>query len=172
MATSIASKIPSKALSRLLLFTPKTQLTQTLCTLTKPSEAQTQKLERIADELLTLSKLENYDYNILLRYKMGLNKYGPAAVGLQSGGTVASGNVTQVKEATEKVVFDVKIEKFDAASKIKIIKEVRAFTDLGLKDAKELVEKAPVVVKKGLTKDEAEAISEKLKALGATVVLE
>ncbi|KAL8117720.1 uncharacterized protein LOC141723288 [Apium graveolens] len=169
MATSIASK----TLSRLFLSTHKPQLAQTLCTLTKPSEAQTQKLERIADELLSLSKLENYDYNILLRYKMGLNKYGPAAVGLQSGGSVSSsGPVSQVKEAAEKVVFDVKLEKFDPASKIKIIKEVRGFTDLGLKDAKELVEKAPVLVKKGLTKDEAEAISEKLKALGATVVLE
>lgn len=172
MATSIVSKIPSKTLSRLFLFTHKTPFTQPLCTLTKPSETQTQKLERIADELLTLSRLENYDYNILLRHKMGLNKYGPAAVGLQSGSVSSSGPATQVKEATEKVVFDVKIEKFDAASKIKIIKEVRGFTDLGLKDAKDLVEKVPVVVKKGLTKDEAEAISEKLKALGATVVLE
>lgn len=103
---------------------------------------------------------------------MGLNKYGPAVVGLQSG-TVSAGPATaEVKEATEKLVFDVKLEKFDAASKIKIIKEVRAFTELGLKDAKDLVEKVPVVVKKGLTKAEAEAISEKLKALGATVVLE
>ncbi|KAL1803326.1 hypothetical protein ACET3Z_031973 [Daucus carota] len=67
------------------------------------------------------------------------------------------------------MVFEVKLEKFDAAAKIKIIKEVRAFTDLGLKDAKDLVEKVPVVVKKGLSKEEAEANSEKLKALGATV---
>ncbi|KAK1363720.1 Ribosomal protein L12/ ATP-dependent Clp protease adaptor protein ClpS family protein [Heracleum sosnowskyi] len=167
MVTSIASK----TLSRLFLFTHKTPLAQTLCTLTKPSEAQTQKLERIADELLSLSKLEKYDYNILLRHKMGLNRYGPAAVGLQSG-AVSSGPATEVQEATEKLVFDVKIEKFDTSSKIKIIKEVRSFTDLGLKDAKALVEKVPVVVKKGLTKAEAEAISEKLKAVGATVVLE
>ncbi|KAL4579138.1 hypothetical protein LXL04_015274 [Taraxacum kok-saghyz] len=58
------------------------------------------------------------------------------------------------------------------ATKIKIIKEVRAFTDLRLKEAKDLVEKVPVVVKKGITKDDAEAITSKLKDLGATVVLE
>ncbi|WOH10187.1 hypothetical protein DCAR_0729650 [Daucus carota subsp. sativus] len=170
MTSSIASKLPSKTLSRLLLFTRKTPLCQPFCTLTK-AQAQTQKLERIADELLSLSKLELHDYNILMRHKMGLNKYGPAAVGLQSG-SGSAGPATEVKAAAEKMVFDVKLEKFDAAAKIKIIKEVRAFTDLGLKDAKDLVEKAPVVVKKGLTKEEAEAISEKLKALGATVVLE
>ncbi|WOH15460.1 hypothetical protein DCAR_0935001 [Daucus carota subsp. sativus] len=166
MTTSVASK----TLSRLLHFTHKTPLCQPFCTLTKP-QAPTQKLQRIADELLTLSKLEMYDYSILMRHKMGLNKYGPAAAGLQSG-SVSAGPAAEVKAATEKMVFDVKLEKFDAAAKIKIIKEVRAFTDLGLKDAKDLVEKVPVVVKKGLSKEEAEAVSEQLKALGATVVLE
>lgn len=70
------------------------------------------------------------------------------------------------------MVFDIKLEKFDAAAKIKIIKEVRTFTDLGLKEAKDLVEKAPVVLKKGLTKEEAGAIVDKLKEIGATAVLE
>lgn len=69
-------------------------------------------------------------------------------------------------------MFDVRIDKFDASAKIKVIKEVRGFTDLGLKEAKELVEKTPVVVKKGVTKEEAEAIAAKLKTAGATVVLE
>ena len=71
-----------------------------------------------------------------------------------------------------KTAFDVKIEKYEAAAKIKIIKEVRAVTDLGLKEAKELVEKAPVVVRTGLPKEEAEALAAKLKAAGATVALE
>lgn len=73
---------------------------------------------------------------------------------------------------TEKTAFEIKLEKFDAAAKIKVIKEVRAFTDLGLKEAKELVEKAPVVLKKGVTKEEAAPILEKLKEVGATVTLE
>ncbi|KAK7858493.1 50s ribosomal protein l7/l12 [Quercus suber] len=54
--------------------------------------------------------------------------------------------------------------------KEKIIKEVRTFTDLGLKEAKELVEKVPVVLKKGLTKEEADPILAKLKELGATIM--
>ena len=74
--------------------------------------------------------------------------------------------------AAVKTAFDVKIEKYDAAAKIKIIKEVRAMTDLGLKEAKELVEKAPVVVRAGLPKEEAEALAAKLKAAGAAVALE
>jgi large subunit ribosomal protein L7/L12 len=69
-------------------------------------------------------------------------------------------------------VFDVKLEGFDAAAKIKVIKEVRTFTDLGLKEAKDLVEKAPTLLKKGVTKDEAEKIMEKLKQIGAKVSME
>lgn len=65
-----------------------------------------------------------------------------------------------------------KLESFEAASKIKVIKEVRSFTDLGLKEAKDLVEKTPSVLKKGVSKEEGEQIIEKMKAIGAKVVLE
>lgn len=143
-------------------------IAHTLCTAT---ETRTQKLERIADQLLDLNKLEKHDYAILFRHKMGLNRYGPAVSGLGSSGP-SSGPAAAEAKAEEKTIFDVKLEKFDAAAKIKVIKEIRAFTDLGLKEAKELVEKAPAVVKKGVTKDEANAIIEKLKAIGATAVLE
>ncbi|KAI3768269.1 hypothetical protein L2E82_18809 [Cichorium intybus] len=142
--------------------------------LSTATETQTQKLERIADEILSLTKLERNDYAVLLRYKMGFNNYGPAVTGIgspSSAGAASAGPGSDAK-AAEKVVFDVKLEKYDAATKIKIIKEVRAFTDLGLKEAKDLVEKVPVVVKKGITKDDAESIMAKLKDLGATVVLE
>ncbi|KAF8013791.1 hypothetical protein BT93_I1596 [Corymbia citriodora subsp. variegata] len=72
----------------------------------------------------------------------------------------------------EKTVFEVKLESYKASAKIKIIKEVRSFTDLGLKDAKDLVEKTPVVLKAGVSKEEGDQIMEKLKALGAKVVME
>ncbi|CAI9764669.1 unnamed protein product [Fraxinus pennsylvanica] len=72
----------------------------------------------------------------------------------------------------EKTTFDVKLEKFEAAAKIKVIKEVRAFTDLGLKEAKELVEKVPVILEQQLTKDEANSIIEKIKAAGGVAVME
>ncbi|XP_060194172.1 uncharacterized protein LOC132623427 [Lycium barbarum] len=145
-------------------------IVSTLCTVT---ETRTQKLERIADQLLDLNKIEKYDYAILFRHKMGLNRYGPAVSGLGSGSSSAGpgAGATDAK-VEEKIIFDVKLDKFDAAAKIKVIKEIRSFTDLGLKEAKELVEKAPAVVKKGVTKDEANAIIEKLKAIGATAVLE
>ncbi|KAF5733378.1 hypothetical protein HS088_TW17G00921 [Tripterygium wilfordii] len=163
---SLSSKIPSKVLAGRL-----TTIHRRLCTATATaSETRTQKLERIADELMNLTKLERYDYSILFRHKMGLNRFGPAV----SGPISASADTADVKAAAEveKTAFDIKLEKFDSAAKIKIIKEVRTFTDLGLKEAKDLVEKVPVVLKKGVTKEEANSIIEKLKELGATVVLE
>ncbi|KAF5463238.1 hypothetical protein F2P56_019168 [Juglans regia] len=66
----------------------------------------------------------------------------------------------------ENTVFELKHESYEAASKIKIIKEVRSFTDLGLKEAKDLVEKTPSVFKRGVSK-EGEQIIEKMKALEA-----
>lgn len=65
-----------------------------------------------------------------------------------------------------------KLASFDAKSKIKVIKEVRAITGLGLKEAKELVEGAPSVLKKDMKKEEAEEIVNKLKEVGAVVELE
>ncbi|CAA3023062.1 50S ribosomal L7 L12 [Olea europaea subsp. europaea] len=90
----------------------------------------------------------------------------------RSAAGVGSASAATPQAAKEKTAFDVKLEKFDASAKLKVIKEIRAFTDLGLKEAKDLVEKAPVVVKKGVLKDEAEKIVQKLKEVGATVVLE
>lgn len=106
---------------------------------------------------------------------MGLNRYGPAVTGLGSSVSASAGTgsgTADAKAAAEKTAFDIKLEKYDAAAKIKIIKEVRSFTDLGLKEAKDLVEKVPCVLKKGVTKEEANSIIDKLKALGASVVLE
>ncbi|CAN1287599.1 50S ribosomal protein L7/L12 [Linum perenne] len=87
-----------------------------------------------------------------------------------AGGGPAASKV--VEEKKEKTAFDLKLEKFDAAAKIKVIKEVRAFTNLGLKEAKELVEKAPVVLKQGVTKEEGNSIVEKIKAAGGVAVME
>ncbi|XP_050872039.1 uncharacterized protein LOC127074733 [Lathyrus oleraceus] len=140
---------------------------------TEPSRPQ--KIERIADELFNLNRFERHDFTVLWRLKMGLDRYGaPVAGGLGPLGSTASGPAAADATAApaEKTAFDIKLEKYDAAAKIKIIKEVRSFTDLGLKEAKELVEKFPCVLKKGVTKEEASSIIDKLKELGATVVLE
>ncbi|KAF8668808.1 hypothetical protein HU200_052005 [Digitaria exilis] len=131
------------------------------------------KLSRIADELLALSPAELDDYAALLRLKLRLSLTSSAAAGgaCPAGAGDAAGGAEEAAVAV-KTAFDVKIEKYEAAAKIKIIKEVRAVTDLGLKEAKELVEKAPVVVRSGLPKEEAEALAAKLKAAGAAVALE
>ncbi|PPD95290.1 hypothetical protein GOBAR_DD07698 [Gossypium barbadense] len=162
MASTI-SKIPTHSLFKLLVSSSP-----------KPPVScfnRTQKLERIADELLDLTKLERYDYSILFRLKLGLNCYGPAVSGVSSAAASGPGTGSSAAETktAEKTAFDIKLEKFDAAAKIKIIKEVRTFTELGLKEAKDMVEKVPVVVKKGVTKEEAEVIIKKLQELGATV---
>ncbi|VFQ59195.1 unnamed protein product [Cuscuta campestris] len=165
---SRVSKLPSIPFARLLSHGLTPLPSRALCT---AMETQTQKLERIASELLDLTKLEKRDFGILFRRKMGLSQYGPAVSDLDSSGSSGPASAETPKVA-EKTVFDLKLEKFDAAAKIKIIKEIRGFTSLGLKEAKDLVEKAPVVVKNGLSKEEGNAIVEKLKELGATAVLE
>ena len=71
----------------------------------------------------------------------------------------------------EKTHFDIELSKFDPAAKIKVIKEIRAIFNLGLKEAKETVEGAPVWLKKEVAKEEAEALAEKLKAAGAEIRL-
>lgn len=165
---SRVSKLASIPFARLLSHGLTPLPSRALCT---AMETQTQKLERIAGELLDLTKLERRDFGILFRRKMGLGQYGPAGSDLDPSGSSGPAPA-ETPKAAEKTVFDLKLEKFDAAAKIKIIKEIRGFTSLGLKEAKDLVEKAPVVVKNGLSKEEGNAIVDKLKELGATAVLE
>nr|GMD58157.1 50S ribosomal protein L7/L12-like [Ipomoea batatas] len=94
-------------------------------------------------------------------------------MGFSPGGLKGKGGAAKAEEKAEKTVFDLKLEGgFDSGAKIKIIKEVRSFTDLGLKEAKELVEKAPAVLKKGVTKEEAEKIIEKMKGVGAKITMD
>ncbi|XP_076909176.1 uncharacterized protein LOC143566323 [Bidens hawaiensis] len=137
------------------------------------------RVSEIVNELMNLTLLESADLTEVMRKKMGINEMPVMAVmmpgmkvGVRSGGgggAAAKGG--EVK--AEKTAFDLKLEGgFDSGSKIKIIKEVRTFTDLGLKEAKDLVEKAPTMLKKGVPKEEAEKIIEKMKALGAKVVME
>ena len=154
-------------------FAPLVPRLRRLSTAAATAAGEDPKLSRIADELLALSPAELDDYAALLRLKLRLSLTSSAAAGGASpagAGDAAAG--AEEAAAAVKTAFDVKIEKYEAAAKIKVIKEVRAVTDLGLKEAKELVEKAPVVVRTGLPKEEAEALAAKLKAAGAAVALE
>uniref|UniRef100_A0A1J3J1Z3 54S ribosomal protein L12, mitochondrial n=1 Tax=Noccaea caerulescens TaxID=107243 RepID=A0A1J3J1Z3_NOCCA len=140
----------------------------------------TERVFRLVDEISSLTLSEISELGAIIMKKKGMTELPTVAVMKPGAGIVAGGGMSQgqtgggaSEEAKpEKTVFEIKLESFEAAAKIKIIKEVRSFTDLGLKEAKELVEKTPSVLKAGLSKEEGEKIVEKLKALGAKVVLE
>jgi large subunit ribosomal protein L7/L12 len=120
-------------------------------------------LQKIVDELSTLTVLEAAELAKLLEEKWGVSAAAPVARMAAGGGAAAA----PVEEKTE---FNV-ILTSAGAQKINVIKEVRAVTSLGLKEAKDLVEGAPKAVKEGVSKDEAEKIKKQLEAAGATVEL-
>lgn len=98
---------------------------------------------------------------------------GGGGGGAAPAGDQAAAEAAPVEEEApkEKTHYDVELQAFDAATKIKLIKEIRATLGLGLKEAKECVESAPTWLKKELIKNEAEELKEKLEALGGTVRL-
>ncbi|CAA7014370.1 unnamed protein product [Microthlaspi erraticum] len=139
----------------------------------------TERVFKLVDEISSLTLSEISELGAIIMKKKGMTELPTVAVMKPGAGIVAGGGIGQgqtggaSEEAKpEKTVFEIKLESFEAAAKIKIIKEVRSFTDLGLKEAKELVEKTPSILKAGLSKEEGEKIVEKLRALGAKVVLE
>ena len=121
------------------------------------------KLDKIVDDLSSLTVLEAAELAKLLEEKWGVSAAAPVAMAAVAGG----GGEAAAEEKTE---FDV-ILTAAGAQKINVIKEVRAVTSLGLKEAKDLVEGAPKAVKEGVSKDEAEKIKKQLEAAGATVEL-
>jgi large subunit ribosomal protein L7/L12 len=122
-------------------------------------------LQKIVDELSSLTVLEAAELARLLEEKWGVSAAAPVAM-MAAGGAAAAG----AAPAEEKTEFTVVLASA-GAQKINVIKEVRAITNLGLKEAKDLVEGAPKPVKEGVAKDEAEKIKKQLEAAGATVEL-
>ncbi len=122
-------------------------------------------IEKLADELSQLTVLEAADLSKLLEERWGVSAAAPVAVAAVAGGAEAG-----AAPAEEKDSFDVVLAAV-GDKKINVIKEVRAITGLGLKEAKELVESAPKAVKEGAAKDEAEELKKKLEEAGATVEL-
>ena len=116
-------------------------------------------LAKIADDLSALTVLEAAELSKMLEEKWGVSAAPPVAA-VAGGGEAA--------EAEEQTEFDVILASY-GEKKINVIKEVRALTGLGLKEAKDLVEAAPTPVKEGVDKDEAETIKSKLESAGATV---
>ncbi|MBY5401992.1 MAG: 50S ribosomal protein L7/L12 [Rhizobium sp.] len=117
-------------------------------------------LAKIVDDLSSLTVLEAAELSKLLEEKWGVSAAAPVAVAAVGGGAAAA----VVEE--EKTEFDVILTDV-GANKINVIKEVRAITGLGLKEAKDLVEAAPKAVKEGVNKAEASDIKKKLEDAGA-----
>ena len=120
-------------------------------------------LNKIVDELSTLTVMEAAELSKLLEEKWGVSAAAPVAV-------AAAGAAPAAEAAEEKDSFDVVL----AASgdqRINVIKEVRAITGLGLKEAKDMVEGAPKTLKEGVKKEEAEEMKTKLEAAGVKVEL-
>ena len=120
-------------------------------------------LNKIVDELSTLTVMEAAELSKLLEEKWGVTAAAPVAV-------AAAGAAPAADAAEEKDAFDVVLTAA-GAQKINVIKEVRAITGLGLKEAKDMVEGAPKTLKEGAKKEEAEAMKTQLEAAGAKVEL-
>ena len=122
--------------------------------------------DQVIDWLSNQTVLEVADLVKELEEKWGVSAAAPVAVAAAGGAAVGGGEAA----AEEKDEFDVILTEA-GANKIAAIKEVRAITGLGLKEAKELVEGAPKAVKEGVAKDEAEEIKKKIEAAGAKAEL-
>jgi large subunit ribosomal protein L7/L12 len=123
------------------------------------------ELSKIVDELSKLTVLEAAELSKLLEEMWGVSAAAPVAVMAGGGGAAAA-----AAPAEEKTEFDVILAEA-GAQKINVIKEVRAITGLGLKEAKDLVEGAPKAVKEAVSKDEAEKVKAQLEGAGAKVEL-
>ncbi|MDE0723848.1 MAG: 50S ribosomal protein L7/L12 [Alphaproteobacteria bacterium] len=119
-------------------------------------------LNKMVEELSTLTVMEAAELSKLLEEAWGVSAAAAAVAAPAAGGDAAA--------AEEKTEFDVVLAE-TGGNKIGVIKEVRAITGLGLKEAKDMVEGAPQVVKEGASKADAEEIQKKLEAAGAKVEL-
>ena len=118
-------------------------------------------LEQMVDSLSALTVMEAAELSKMLEEKWGVSAAAPVAV-------AAAGAAPAAEAAEEKTEFDVVLASA-GDKKINVIKEVRAITGLGLKEAKDLVESAPKPIKEGVDKDEAAKLKEQLEGAGASV---
>ncbi|HEY8351613.1 MAG TPA: 50S ribosomal protein L7/L12 [Sphingomonadales bacterium] len=123
------------------------------------------KLEKLVEELSALTVLEAAELSKLLEEKWGVSAAAPVAVAAVGGAAGAAAPAEEAKDSFDVILANA------GDKKINVIKEVRAITGLGLKEAKDLVEGAPKPLKEGVSKDEAEKIKKQLEEAGATVEL-
>jgi len=127
----------------------------------------TTKIETIIEDLKSLTLLEAAELVKQIEETFDVDASVAAAPSI--GMMAASTNTQVTSEVEEKTEFDVILEEFDASKKIAVLKAVRSLTGLGLKEAKELVESAPKVIKESTSKEDAEEIKGKLEDAGAKI---
>jgi len=131
---------------------------------TKAATTVSGEIKELGDKIVTLTLMQAKELADYLKDEYGIEPASGGAV-MMAGPMPAGG-----EEAEEKSTFDVILKEF-GEKKIQVIKEVRAMTGLGLKEAKELVDNCPKPVKEGLSKDDAEAAKRQLEETGAVVEL-
>jgi len=133
----------------------------------KEAKKWSSEVKKLGDLIVGLTLMQAKELGDYLREEYGIE---PAAGGtvMMAGPALAAGTPTE--EAEEKTSFDVILKEF-GDKKIQVIKEVRALTGLGLKEAKDLVDNVPKPVKEGLSKEDAETTKKQLEAAGAVVEL-
>jgi large subunit ribosomal protein L7/L12 len=122
--------------------------------------------EEILEAIASMTVLEVSELVKMMEEKFGVSAAAPVAVAVAGAGAGAA------PAAEEKTEFNVILKAFDEAKKIAVIKEVRAVTGLGLKEAKDLVEAAPKPLKEGVSKDEAGKIKDVITAAGGTIEIQ
>ena len=128
-------------------------------------------VQEMVDQISEMTVLELSELVKAIEEKFGVSAAAPVmAAGMMpmAGTTGADSEAEEAEE--EQTEFDVELTEF-GSEKIKVIKEVRAITGLGLREAKEAVESAPNILKEGMSQEEADEIKEKLEAVGATVTI-
>ena len=137
-----------------------------------PNIRVTERCENLFKEILLLNTFDICILLQLLKERVGMDPYSEGfggGISPAAGGGGGGGATEAAAPVAEKTIFELKLTGFDEKSKIKIIKEIRSITGLGLKEAKDLVEGAPKVIKKDIKKPEAEELKSRLEAVGATV---
>ena len=122
-----------------------------------------EKSLQIIEQIKTLTILELADIVKAIEEEFGVSAAPVAVAGVAAGPAAAA--------AEEKTEFDVELTSFEADKKLKVIKEIKDITGLGLGEAKALVEGAPKIIKEGASKEEAEALKAKLSEVGATITI-
>ena len=133
--------------------------------------ADGKRVDQVLDLIKEMSMLELRDLNLRIQDEFGVTAAAPVAVAAAPAAAAGGGGAPAAEAEEEKTEFTVHLKDI-GANKINVIKAVREVTTLGLKEAKDLVESAPVAVKEAVAKDEAEMVRKKLEEAGATVAVQ